>query len=249
MAHIPEVEAKPWDDFLEWFGGVWKPGEHLACIAPTGAGKSTFLVGVLQECRNFVLAFDPKGGDSTLRGSGWPRLPSWPPSPDAYKAVREGRPYRVIVGPATNVAADLARQRAVFQAALTGAFDDGGWTVYVDELQLMADRRMMGLAAEVERMLISARDKKLSVVTAYQRPANVPRTASDQATWVAVSYTRDKDVVDRVAEMLGRPKPEIRGALSGLEPFSWVVVGRNPRMPLIVTRPREIARRTADAPA
>jgi hypothetical protein len=244
---VPEVEAKPWDEFLTWFGGVWDPGDHLAVIAPTGAGKSTFCVGVL-NLRNYVLAFDPKGGDSTLRGSGWPRLPRWPPPSEVYKDMREHRPYRAIVGPATKLVSDLPKQRGIFQIALEGAFNDGGWTVYVDELQLMADRRMMGLATDVERMLISARDKGLSVVTAYQRPANVPRTASDQATWVAISYTRDRDVVDRVAEMLGRPKPEIRGALNGLDPFSWVVVGRNPRMPLVITRPREITRQSEDAP-
>lgn len=236
----------PWDRFLQWFGGVWKPGEHLACIAPTGAGKSTFVVGVLQACRNYVLAFDPKGGDSTLRGSGWPRLPTWPPPPQVYKDIADGKVARYIVGPATSLVSDLPRQRGIFQSALDGSFNDGGWTVYVDELQLMADRRMMNLSTPVERLLITARDKGLSVVSAYQRPANVPRTASDQATWVAVSYTRDKDVVDRVAEMLGRPKPEIRGLIKALEPYSWGVVGRNPHLPLIITRPREVARRTAD---
>lgn len=240
MPHTPEVEAKPWGEFLPWFRAVWKPGEHLASIAPTGAGKSTFVIGVLQHCRNYVLAFDPKGGDSTLRGSRWPRLPNWPPPPTVYDDMREGIPQRFIVGPGATLSTDLAIQREVFYRALRGAFDDGGWTVYVDELQLMADRRMMNLAAEVERLLISARFKGLSVVTAYQRPANVPRSAADQATWVAVSYTRDRDVVDRVAEILGRPKPEIRGALNGLEPYSWIVVGRNPRLPIVVTRPSRV---------
>lgn len=221
----------------------------MATIAPTGAGKSTFVVGVLQHCRNYVLAFDPKGGDSTLRGSGWPRLPAWPPGKRVYEDMRKGIPQRFIVGPVTNTVDDLPVARAVFAKALDGAYGDGGWTVYVDELQLAADRRMMNLTTHVERMLISARDKKLSVVSAYQRPANVPRTASDQATWVAVSFTRDTDVVDRVAEMLGRPKPEIRGAIKGLDPYCWLVVGRNPRLPMIVTRPEEIATRREDAPA
>ena len=217
MGHTPEVEAKPWGDFLPWFGGVWKPGEHLSVIAPTGAGKTTFVGGVLEGSRNYILAFDPKGGDSTLRGLGWPRLPSWPPPPAVYKDIEEGRPARFLVGPTT--------------------------------LQLLADRRMMNLGPQVERLLIAARDLGLSVVTAYQRPANVPRTAADQATWVAVSYTRDKDVVDRVAEMLGRPKPEIRGLMAGLEPYTWGVVGRNPRLPMILTRPPEITRRKTDRPA
>jgi hypothetical protein len=248
VAKLPEVQPMPWvEEFIPHFRGIWKPGEHVAVIAPTGAGKSTFCVGILQECRNFVLAFDPKGGDTTLRGSGFPRLPSWPPSDDVYEAIHEGKAQKFIVGPATRLVSDLGKQRGIFSAALDGAFDDGGWTVYVDELQLMADRRMLGLSSNVERLLISARDKGVSVVSAYQRPANVPRTASDQATWVAVSYTRDRDVVDRVAEMLGRPKPEIRGALNGLDPYAWVVVGRNPRLPMILTRPVEIARKKVDA--
>lgn len=247
MGDAPAVEVKPWDAFLPWFGSVWKPGEHVAIVAPTGAGKSTFAVGILSHCRNYVLGFDPKGGDTTLRGSGWPRLPDWPPPPAVYKAMDEGRPQKFIVGPEVRIRDDIARQRGVFAKALEGVFDDGGWTVYVDELQLMADRRMLGMGAQVEALLIAARDKQLSVVTAYQRPANVPRTASDQATWVAVSFTRDRDVVDRVAEMLGRPKPEIRGALNGLDPYTWVVVGRDPRMPMVVTRPREIKRSRADA--
>jgi DNA helicase HerA-like ATPase len=247
VAHVPEVEAKPWGAFLPWFAGVWKPGEHIGVVAPTGAGKTTFIGGVIQYCRKYALAFDPKGGDTTLKGMGWPRLPTWPPPPQVYKDIEDGKLARYIVGPGVASVADLPRQRAIFQQALQGAFDNGGWTIYVDELQLLADRRMMGLGTDVERLLIAARDKGISVVSAYQRPANVPRTASDQATWMAVSFTRDKDVVDRVAEMLGRPKPEIRGALNGLDPYSWVVVGRDPRMPLIITRPKEIARRTVDA--
>ena len=111
MAHVPEVEAKPWDDFLSWFRGVWKPGEHLAAIAPTGAGKSTFVVGVLQECRRFVLAFDPKGGDSTLRGSAWPRMPTWPPHPQVYEDIDQGKEARFIVGPATSLTTDDTTSR------------------------------------------------------------------------------------------------------------------------------------------
>jgi hypothetical protein len=47
-------------------------------------------------------------------------------------------------------------------------------------------------------------------------------------------------VVNRLAEILGRPKPEIRGAIEGIDPFSWLIVGRNPREPIRVTIPDEI---------
>ena len=65
--------------------------------------------------------------------------------------------------------------------------------------------------------------------------------AAKQSTWVAVSYTRDTDVVNRLAEVLGRPKPEIRAALAGLDQYAWLIVGRNPREPYRVTIPDFIA--------
>jgi DNA helicase HerA-like ATPase len=243
---VPEVEAYAWDNFLEKFRGIWKPGEHVGIIAPTGAGKTTLAGGLIHHCRNFALALDPKGGDSTLRGLGWPRLNEWPPPQSVYDDMAEGRPARYLVGPVVRSISGLASQVAVFSRALDGVYEDGGWTVYVDELQVLADRRFGGLGSQVERLLISARDRGVSVVSSYQRPANVPRTAADQASWLCVSYTRDRDVVDRVAEMVGRPKPEIRGALNGLDPYAWLIVGNNPRLPMMVTRPREIKRQTAD---
>ena len=47
--------------------------------------------------------------------------------------------------------------------------------------------------------------------------------------------------MNRLAEVLGRPKPEIRGALEGLEEYSWLLVGRNPRDPVRVTLPDYLA--------
>ena len=42
-----EVLALDWEsEFLPWFKENWKPGEHLAIIAPTGAGKSTLITAV-----------------------------------------------------------------------------------------------------------------------------------------------------------------------------------------------------------
>jgi len=126
------------------------------------------------------------------------------------------------------------------KGALDSAWSMGGWTVYADELQILTDRRMMNLQSECDRMLVAARDRGVSFVSSYQAPAWVTPHASRQATWVAVSYTRDAAVVDRLAEILGRPKAEIRGALQGLDRFSWLIVGRDPREPYRVTIPHEL---------
>jgi hypothetical protein len=240
------VEPLVWEsDFCPWFRSVWEPGEHLSVIAPTGAGKTTFIGGLFKSCRRYVLAVDPKGGDSTLEGLGYERLTSWPGVRRLGRMVAEnderGLPSRYIVGPKVSTKADEPRLREVVRQSLDDAFTMGGWTYYVDELQILTDPRMMNLRQEADRMLISARYKALSFVSSYQAPSWVTPHAAKMSTWCAISYTRDIDVVNRLAEILGRPKPEIRGAVEGLDPYTWLLVGRDPREPVRVTLPPYLA--------
>lgn len=111
----------------------------------------------------------------------------------------------------------------------------------------MADRRMMNLGVEVEQLLISARDRGVSVVSLFQAPRWVPRAASDMASWIFVGMTRDRDVVHRLSEILGRPRAEVKGAVMALasREYSWLIASNNPREPLIVTVPDEVRGRTA----
>lgn len=235
-----ELLTLSWGKFLPWFAKRWKPGQHIACIGPTGVGKSTFAVGVL-PLRKWVLACDPKGGDTTLSAlerNGFQRITAWPPPKAIQREIEEGKPARLIVGPVVESRADLPKLRAAIAGALDGAFDQGGWTVYVDELQIAADPRMMRLGASIERNLIAARDKGVSMVTSYQRPSNVPRAASEMSTYLVLWYTRDVDTVNRLAEMTGRAKAEIRGAIRGLGTADNAVLifSQNPSEPIVATR-------------
>ena len=144
---------------------------------------------------------------------------------------------RLIVGQRINSHKEQDKLKALFQRTLEGAFADKGWTVYIDELQIAADRRMMNLMSNIELMLIASRDRFVSMVTSYQRPANVPKTASNQATWLVIYHTRDRDTVDTIAHMMGRPKDEVRGVVGELPKHCIVIVNRSPRMPMLVTLP------------
>lgn len=245
---MSELETYSWAQFRSWFAEQWKPGEHVAVVAPTGAGKTTFVGGIL-DLRRYVLAADPKGGDNTLAALNFRRLGSWPGEQKMQRILdedeRKGRPSRFIVGPVVGRGSDLPKLRDAIAASLDGAFDMGGWTYYLDELQVAADRRLMNLSGRVDKLLVGARSKGVSVVLSFQQPRWVTSAAMTQPTWIVTSYTRDTDTVNRLAELLGRPKPEIRGALKGLKPYCWVVIGRDPRAPMILTKPDKIVPKKA----
>ena len=238
---VLEIEAMDWqDEFLPWFKDAWQPGQHVAIIAPTGAGKSVFARGILSN-RRYVLALDAKGGDSTLEGYGYPRISRWPGHKEMAKTVtlndNENQPSRYLVGNKARTKDEKKKLIDQMKRVLDDSYEMGGWTVYADELAILTDPRQFNLRSEVDEMLIAARDRGISFVGSFQAPTWVTPQAGKQSTWIAVSYTRDTDVVNRLAEILGRPKPEIRGAIKGLERYSWIIVGRDPREPLRVTIP------------
>jgi energy-coupling factor transporter ATP-binding protein EcfA2 len=228
------VTSLPWPQFKEWFRDVWKPGEHVALIGPTGMGKTTFAKGIL-ESRKYVLAFDPKGGDKTLKATGYQRQTYWPLTNKDKDEIAEGNAFQRIVGAVVNTDADFEKMKRLFDRVLKDAFNMGGWTLYIDEFQVATDRRIMGLASRTEKLLVAARDKGISVVTAYQAPAWVPTSASRQATWVGVWYTRDEDVIKKVANIMGQNKKELMAAMKNLPAYHVLLVGRNPRDPLVMT--------------
>ena len=232
-----QVVGVPWHQFERWFGEVWQPGEHIACIGPTGVGKSTFVVRIL-GLRKYVLAIDPKGEDTTLTASGFVRIRSWPPPEQVRKDIADGKGARLIVGGGIRSAQDWEALERTIGDCLDAVFAEGGWTTFVDELQIST--QMMGHSRRVQRNLVGARDKLVSMVTAYQAPSWVPTAASRQAKWLALWTTRDEDVIKSVAAKAGRPKAEILGLLHAMPEYHVAIIGQNPRDPIVMTHPPKL---------
>jgi hypothetical protein len=232
-----DVIGVPWPTFQQWFSETWQPGEHIACIGPTGTGKSTFVVHLL-NMRKYVLAIDPKGEDSTLTRSGFVRIRDWPPPSQVRKDIADGRGARLIVGGGVRSPDDWVALERLIGSVLDAVFSEGGWTTFVDELQISS--QMMGHSRAIQRNLVGARDKLVSMVTAYQAPSWVPTAASRQAKWLALWGTRDEDVIKSVAAKAGRPKAEMKGILHELPDYHVAIIPQSPRDPIVITNPPKL---------
>ena len=237
MPRLSEIEALQWRDFQKRMAEEWNPGEHWAFVVPTGGGKTNFAAG-LASTRRFVLALDIKGGDTTLKKLKWERLTKWPPTRQDRDDMSDGKPWRRLVGSTDRSPLGRQKRYALCKRVIRDVLQEGGWTVLATDAKIMTHPKFGGLWDDWEELLLLARDAGVSVMTDMQRVTGQPRESNDQATWLAVGYTRDVDAVNRLGEMMGRSRAEMRGAIDALGdlPFGFLVVNRDPHKPIILTR-------------
>lgn len=241
MADVTELDALrvvgvPFEVFLAWWRDTWEPGKHLALIGPTGEGKTTFALPILKQ-RKYVLALDPKGEDDTLSVSEFERVTKLPLSRKLRNQIEDGYPCRIIIGGSSNTKEERLKLRSLMAEAVEMVRGQGGWTIYADEFQVLADLRMFGLGKPIEELLITARRKKTSVVTAYQAPAWVPRAATRQAWGCVIWGTRDKLMIKAAAESMGRDWRDIFEIIKGLPQWYCMIIPKSIHAPIVITHP------------
>jgi hypothetical protein len=179
--------------------------------------------------------------DGSLSASGWDRVQSWLPR-WVKEDLKDHRPVRIIVGGISNNDDQFAKLSTLLKRAIKGIWATGHWTVFCDEGQLISDTRYVGGGTGVERLLIAARDRGVSVVFATQRPSVGLRAPSSiaamqQASWLVVTRTRDRKVHARLAELAGRPIEEMSKLITGLPKFTWAIFGLDPYQPIRLFSP------------
>jgi hypothetical protein len=238
------VEPVDWPELKKRFRTLFLPGQHLAVAAPTGEGKTTTVGGILSN-RRFVLAMDQKGGDDTLdQFPGYRRVVTWPDR-QTKKDITDGKPARLIVGRLANEIGDLDRNVVLQGQVLEAAWREKGWTVYIPDLQILTDRRLANLGSDVDKFLIAARNRKISVVTDFQELTNISKLAYRMASWFVVGFTKDYDTIDNLARATGRSAAEMRGLIRELPEYHFLVIPKRPRDPIFVTWPDELPARVA----
>ena len=261
----PAVVWLGWDDYLAWLSGKnrkvtteWgesirlgpplAPGQHMALIGPTGCAKSTHGVGILSACRKYVLALDPKGRDETLEASGYVRVAQLPrqgwqslvgDDQKTWRAIRkrieDGGDARVIVGGGSRTDDEDVALQHLMRDAVNYSRHAGGWTLYIDEFELLSSQRMFKLGPMIERMLITARRDKTSVVTTFQAPAWVSKHATRQAR-KAVLWPQDGDMIKSIAQSMGWDWRPVAEAVDQLPEWHSLTIGRGKLSgPMVIT--------------
>lgn len=206
-----------WDDFLAFYFR-WDQGEHVTLIGPTGQGKTTLALSILQ-LRAYVLAIATKQRDPVLyqlEARGYQRVTEFGEKP------AEVSPKIVLAAQLPKGTESLPRQKQVVHDALTTVYIQGGWTVYLDEARYVT--QYLDQASEVELLWQQGRSSGISVLAAAQRPAWVPLSAFSQATHLFLWRTSDRRDLERVGALGAHDSRAIAMEVASLPRFTVLYV-------------------------
>lgn len=209
----PETTNAPivdWDKFLREFN--WQQGQHVAMIGPTGSGKTTLAMQVLDR-RSFVTVLATKPQDEvlvTLKDQGYVRLKEW----KDFDPVRI--PKRLIWPDATELYS-ASKQRQVFRHAIRSMYKQGGWCIYIDELWFIIHH--LKLQLEVKTLLQQSRSLYNSLVVLTQRPAFVPLEVYDQSSHLFFWRDNDERNLKRLSGVSWRSAKEVQTLVANLDQY------------------------------
>jgi len=189
------IEAIPWQDFQKQLR--WRQGEHVAAIAPTGAGKTTLMQALLPY-RKYSIFLGTKPDDPLYRSiqkKGFRRVES----------VAEIKPWddKILLWPKQRktIADTFTIQKRVFLDVFDMVVNQRAWTLWVDECKYMAEQ--LGLSRSLTYCLEQLRSINGTTVNGAQRPVWLPKSVLANSSHVFLWKTTDRDDLKRLADIGG----------------------------------------------
>jgi hypothetical protein len=191
------LEPTSWCSFLETF--QWKQGEHIAAIAPTGAGKTT-LMEALVPLRKYSIFFGTKPDDPLYR-----RLISKKGGFTRVESFSEIRPWhnKIMLWPRQRdtIRATESNMASQFRIAFDSIVKQKAWTAWLDECKYMAEG--LGLRRELTYCLEQLRSIKGTTISGAQRPVWLPRSVLANSSHVFLWRTTDREDAKRLSDIGG----------------------------------------------
>lgn len=216
MAEYKQVD---WEHVRNYMFRNWEQGQHIMICGPTGVGKTTLLaqlVSTTKPRRKCVVVFVTKTFDDTLNKDfpGYEVIHEWPP-----KAHQNFVLLWPQLGKRT-MDEFVVHQREVFLHALNSIFRERNWCVCFDELQYMCDT--LKLARHCALYQHQARSSGLSVITGFQRPANLPVVTYSAATHAFIWRNKIDADLSRLREVGGFSKTELGDNMDHLGDYEFI---------------------------
>jgi hypothetical protein len=196
---IQEISSEKW--LLE-FGASWYQGEHVVILGPTGTGKTYFAQPIV-DIREYVCVLALKPRDETLERFrdghkyGYERykiIKKWPPDYGDNRVIYWEKPGGLEA---------LGKQATRVHTALNTMYQEGGWTVFIDEAGYLAGT--LGLGKAVGVLLNQGRSSRISVVLCVTRPtsviARVPKEAFSQPRHKLIFRYENRDELKAAAQV------------------------------------------------
>lgn len=215
MTGIPIIE---WDKFhAKWKSGLFKQSQHVTLIGPTGCGKTTLGIELVQA-RQWVCALGVKYKDETLdrlvKKDRWKLIRKWPPPYGAN---------RVVLWPKVDDPRAMIREhQRIFSDAFADIYKKGGWCVWIDEERYISDHLKMKDLLTL--MYVTARSNNVSIVGSAQRPRWIPLEAYSQAGHLFIWRTGDEADLKRIGSLNGTDARLVANAVQQLPYHAFLYV-------------------------
>ena len=191
----------------------WRQGEHVTIIGPTGQGKTTLALDLMDQ-RGYPLIIATKPRDATMermKNQGWGVIRQWPPQHP-----------RTILWPRMVQPTDKYAQATTIREALTYVFVAGGYAVLIDELSYVIDE--LKCRDEITQIWQQGRAMGISLVTCVLRPSGIPLLAYDQATHVIMFRDNDERNLKRMGGLGHWSRDEIVANVETLNLHEFLIL-------------------------
>lgn len=202
-----EIERVPWSELGPDFVEIWgrhdpsnPQPEHMEIVGMNGSGKTYFLCTVLQErmlardTPEIIIATKP--ADSTLQKLGWP----------VVTKPREARKNRqVIFWPQTDALGKARRkyQHDQIYELLSRLWQPEANTVVAFDEIAYAESLSPEMRDLIEMYWREGRSQGITVIGMKQRPQGANRHMSSESYWTIAYLPKDRDDMERFAELFG----------------------------------------------